>query len=135
MIEAPLTFDIHDSIVLTGQVYQPGSPPGLGVAQNITNWSLTFDIHPIDNPNNILKSYFTTTSGGVTTSSGITIPIGTDGRYIVTIPNSDVVALGNKTTAPLGLGGRVRLLGYVAYRTDVGSEAGLSRGPLSITLS
>jgi hypothetical protein len=127
ILGGPLTFDIHDSVVLIGTVYQPGAPPGLSVPQNITNWSITFDVYPAGLPASAIKRY--------SVGSGITIPIGTDGRYEVSLPNADIVALANNALAPLGLGGRVRLLGYVAYRTDAGSEAGLSRGPLTIGLS
>ena len=111
--------DALQDLVLVDTLYPDGTPDdaidlGTAVPDNITGRSYEVVIHESIGDGLMLKQY-TTAPGG-----GCTIPVGTDGVLLTTIPEPDL--------ALLGPGDFV----YYIRRTDLGAMSVVTKGDFSI---
>ena len=108
-----LEFDINERAEITDKITVDGTKRGAAI--DISNWSLKAVIHAVgaaitDPP---LLVY-------TTAANQITIPVGSDGVLVFTIPLADVQSIG------------VGDFQYYISRVDPGSEANLTKGPFTI---
>lgn len=105
-IEQNLECDINETLQITDLVTVDGTRYSTPV--NITGWTLQTVIHKLLGDGIPIKTYTPN------------IPVGTDGKAITTIPNSDILLLG------------VGDFRWYTARTDSGAEANLTKGTFTI---
>jgi hypothetical protein len=103
--------DVNEHLNVTDTVTSDGTPTGTPV--NITGQSLVVNVHRNLGDGLPLLTYSTALGT-------VTIPTGTDGKFLWTMPNADILTLGVGTAF------------YVAYRVDPGFEVCYTKGKFSV---
>ena len=114
----PLIVDALQDLIIKDTLYPNGTPDwqidtGMATPLNITGQTYEFVVHESIGDGLYLRRYDTLTGG-------CTIPVGTDGMLITTIPLADLQALGPGDFV------------YYVRRIDAGTNAVMTKGDFSI---